>query len=150
MVPLIGLPVSRLCLLACVIIFCNASLTPACDVKLNNHACINTSVTDSTDKDAMDESDVDSPPECLNLSEVQDSFVYPDSARKMGVEGKIMVRILVDKLGFVRKIGDMTGPEIFYDEVRKKVVKLKFAPGIYEGRIVKVWVKVPLYFKLQR
>jgi outer membrane biosynthesis protein TonB len=104
---------------------------------------------DTSDKDAFQEYEVDSPPECINLYEIEKTFIYPDSALKTGIEGKVIAQILVDKMGKVAKIGELTGPEIFHPEVRKTVVKLKFIPGIHLGELVKVWVKVPLYFKIE-
>lgn len=106
------------------------------------------SISDSLERGAFQEYEVDTPPECINIYEIQKTFVYPDSALKSGTEGKVTVKILIDKIGNVLKIGEMTGTEIFFKEVKQKVVKLRFIPGIYHGEIVKVWVKVPLYFKI--
>lgn len=103
---------------------------------------------DTSDKNTYQEYEVDSPPECINIFEIEKTFTYPDSALKTKIEGKVIVKVLVDKVGNVAKIGELTGPEVFYSEVRKKVVKLKFIPGIHLGEIVKVWVKIPLYFKM--
>ena len=92
----------------------------------------------------------DFPPECINLVEVRSTMVYPDSARDAGIEGRVVIKLLVDTSGSVEKTGKITGPEIFYNEVRTKAMALKFIPGVHNGEKVKVWVSVPFNFKLEK
>ena len=92
--------------------------------------------------------EVDKPPECVNLVQVRSAMSYPEIARKEGIEGKVILKLLVGEDGNVIKLGSISGPDVFYDEVRSKAPNLKFTPGLMKGKPVKVWVTVPFNFKL--
>jgi outer membrane biosynthesis protein TonB len=47
------------------------------------------------------------------------------------------------------KVGSVSGPDVFHDEVRDKASDLQFTPGLQNGKPVKVWVTVPFNFKLK-
>ena len=74
---------------------------------------------------------------------------YPEVAREAGVEGKVSIKVLVGTDGSVIKVGSLSGPEQFYDEVSNKSMNLQFTPGLQNGKPVKVWVTVPFNFKLK-
>jgi len=93
--------------------------------------------------------EVEKPPECVNLQQVKSSMAYPEVARQAGIEGKVTVKVLVGTDGSVEKVGSITGPDVFSDEVRDKSMNLQFTPGLQNGRPVKVWVTVPFNFKLK-
>lgn len=90
----------------------------------------------------------DTAPECLNLAEVVSGIKYPDSAKIKGIEGKVLVKVLISEDGNVIKGTIISGPEVFYDEVRKAAVKLKFSPGTHDGNPVESWLTIPFNFKL--
>lgn len=93
--------------------------------------------------------EVEKAPECVNLSQVRGSMHYPDVAREGGIEGRVTVKVLVDEGGNVVKVGSVSGPDVFHDEVRDKANDLQFTPGLQNGKPVKVWVTVPFNFKLK-
>ena len=88
-------------------------------------------------------------PVCINLTNVKNSMPFPDLAREIGQEGNVTVKVLVGEDGNVIKTGALTGPEIFYDEVKSKAKDLVFSPGLQNNTPVKVWVTVPFNFKLK-
>jgi len=90
----------------------------------------------------------DKPPECKNIDKVGAWINYPDSAKKYGIEGRVTVKLLVGLHGEVIKTGVMTGPEIFYEEVKRVSMLLKFTPAKHNGEFVKCWVTVPFNFKI--
>jgi len=92
--------------------------------------------------------EVEQPPEAVNLTQVRNSMLYPEVARQAGIEGKVTVKVLVGPDGSVIKVGTISGPEVFHEEVRSKVTMLQFTPGLQNGKPVKVWVTVPFNFKL--
>lgn len=92
--------------------------------------------------------EVEKAPECVNLAQVRAMMHYPDMAREAGIEGRVSVKVLVGTSGNVEKIGSISGPEQFHDEVRDKAMNLQFTPGLQNGKPVKVWVTVPFNFKL--
>lgn len=93
--------------------------------------------------------EVEKAPECVNLGQVRGSMSYPEVARQAGIEGRVSVKVLVGTDGNVIKVGSVSGPEVFHDEVRDKSMNLQFTPGLQNGKPVKVWVTVPFNFKLK-
>ena len=93
--------------------------------------------------------EVEKAPECVNLGQVRSSMQYPPMARDAGIEGRVTVKVLVGPDGNVIKIGSVSGPDVFADEVRDKSMNLQFTPGLQNGKPVKVWVTVPFNFKLK-
>jgi len=93
--------------------------------------------------------EVEKPPECVNLGQVRSSMTYPPVARDAGIEGRVTVKVLVGQDGNVIKVGSVSGPDVFFDEVKDKSMNLQFTPGLQNGKPVKVWVTVPFNFKLQ-
>lgn len=74
--------------------------------------------------------------------------VYPDAARKAGVEGTVMVQALVLEDGTV---GDcrIVGSIPMLDEAAVAAVRQwRFKPALNKGNPVAVWVAVPVKFKL--
>jgi periplasmic protein TonB len=93
--------------------------------------------------------EVEKAPECVNLSQVRSSMSYPEIARQANIEGRVTVKVLVGTDGSVIKVGSVSGPDVFHDEVRDKSTNLQFTPGLQNGKPVKVWVTVPFNFKLK-
>jgi TonB family protein len=100
-------------------------------------------------KDVYTSAEVDVAPECINLGTVRSSMVYPDLAITAGIEGKVTVKVLVGTNGNILKLGSVSGPDIFHDEVKEKAGNLKFTPGLQSNKPVKVWISVPFSFKLK-
>jgi protein TonB len=101
------------------------------------------------EKETYKEFEVEKPPECVNLQQVRSSMTYPEVARQAGIEGKVTIKVLVGPDGGVIKVGSLSGPDVFYDEVTNKSMNLQFTPGLQNGKPVKVWVTVPFNFKLK-
>lgn len=93
--------------------------------------------------------EVEKAPVAVNLSSVQGSMRYPEIARSSGIEGRVTVKVLVGPDGEVQKIGGISGPEVFHDEVSSKVMNLTFTPALQNGQPVRCWVSVPFSFTLK-
>lgn len=93
--------------------------------------------------------EVEKAPVCVNLGMVKSSMQYPPLAVEIGLEGRVTVKVLVGMQGQVIKISSMSGPDIFYDEVKDKAMNLEFTPGLQNGKPVNVWVTVPFSFRLK-
>jgi periplasmic protein TonB len=104
---------------------------------------------ETTEKTIFQSFEVEKAPECVNLGQVKGSMDYPSVAREAGIEGRVTVKVLVGTDGSVLKVGSVTGPDVFHDEVRDKSMNLQFTPGLQNGKPVKVWVTVPFNFKLK-
>ena len=77
--------------------------------------------------------------------------VYPLSAKRMGIEGWVRVRFIVDEKGNVRdiKIIKSHPKGVFEDATIRAVSKWKFTPGTVEGVPVKTLVETTIKFRLE-
>ncbi len=106
-------------------------------------------VTDEKEKTVYQSFEVEKAPDCVNLEQIRGSMVYPPMAIEAQIEGKVTVKVLVNTDGSVIKVGSVSGPDIFRDEVTQKSMQLQFTPGLQNGKPVKVWVSVPFHFRLK-
>ena len=93
---------------------------------------------------------VEEMPEPLGgISGIQKRIVYPEIAKRAGVEGKVLVLAFVDESGNVTKAEVIKGIGLGCDEAAiNAIVQTKFKPGIQRGKPVKVQVTIPVTFKL--
>ena len=76
--------------------------------------------------------------------------VYPEMARKAGVEGMVILHVLVDKEGNVRDVRLIKGIGAGLDEsALESVRQSKWTPAIQNHKPVAVWVSYPVRFKLR-
>ena len=92
-------------------------------------------------------SEVDTPPKIVRRIPA----VFPYSAKRKGISGKILIRCLVGVDGIGRKHRIlMSKPEgVFDDAALTAVQKWRFKPGILGGEPVPTWVRVPFTFNLE-
>lgn len=81
---------------------------------------------------------------------LQKNIKYPASAKRMGIEGKVFVKFIVDKEGGISNIEIMKGMNADLDKEAIRVIKLMppWKPGKQNGRSVKSQFVLPVYFKL--
>ena len=81
---------------------------------------------------------------------IQEKIVYPEIAKRAGVEGKVYVLAFVDEGGIVTKAQIIKGIGAGCDEAAlNAVLKTRFTPGKQRGKPVKVQVSIPIIFKLK-
>jgi protein TonB len=84
------------------------------------------------------------------IGAIQSKIVYPEIAKRAGVEGKVYVLAFVNESGEVTKAEIIKGLGAGLDEAALNAVKqTKFKPGKQRGKPVKVQVSIPIVFKLQ-
>jgi protein TonB len=90
--------------------------------------------------------DVDTKPKVIRQMPIN----YPTLAKRNGVEGRVVVRVLIGKKGKAEKMEVVQSePEGIFDENAMKSLKYwQFRPGILNGELVPTWVSIPLSFKL--
>jgi TonB family protein len=82
------------------------------------------------------------------LQGIQDKIHYPEMAKNLGIEGRVVVQAIVDELGNVISVSTIKGIGGGCDEIAMTAVKdSKFIPGKQEGKPVKVQVAIPILFK---
>lgn len=82
---------------------------------------------------------------------IQRNLEYPEIARKAGIEGRVIVNVLVDTDGRVveTKIIKSLGHSGCDDSAIKAIRSVRWKPAKQRDRPVKVWVAIPVIFKLK-
>jgi protein TonB len=91
-------------------------------------------------------SEVDSPPQAIRKAPA----VYPFSAKRQGLTGKVMIRCLVNVDGTASKhqIVESEPKGVFDEAALEALEKWRFKPGVLGGERVSTWVRVPFVFEL--
>lgn len=83
------------------------------------------------------------------IAAIQSKIVYPEIAKRAGVEGRVHVLAFVDENGNVTKVDLIKGLGAGLDEAAMNAVRqTKFKPGKQRGKNVKVQVAIPIVFRL--
>lgn len=93
---------------------------------------------------------VEKQPKPFNLKSISESIKYPEIAVEKKIEGRVTAQIMVDSNGRVIRVKEITGNEVFHEEVRKVLPKLQFTAARRDNQPVKCWVTVPFNFKLKK
>lgn len=82
---------------------------------------------------------------------IQRNLKYPEIARKAGVEGRVFVKVAIDENGnvfkweVIKSLGNNGCDEAAIEAIRK----VKWKPAMQRDRPVKVWISIPVIFKLK-
>ncbi len=84
------------------------------------------------------------------LKYIADSTRYPKDAKTQNIQGKVIVRFIVNANGSVEDVSVLKGVSPSLDTESVRVVKTlpKFTPGVLEGKTVPVWFMIPISFAL--
>ncbi len=76
---------------------------------------------------------------------------YPPKARRMGYEGIVILKVLINKNGGVNSLTvlESSGYDILDQAALSAVKKWLFEPGTEGGIKKKMWVKIPIRFQLE-
>jgi len=76
---------------------------------------------------------------------------YPNSARRKGIEGRVIVRFIVTETGEIDGVKIVKGIDKKCDEEAVRVVSNmpNWQPGTQNGKAVKVYFNLPINFKLE-
>jgi len=75
--------------------------------------------------------------------------VYPPVAQQAGIEGTVLVRVLVGKDGKVKDVIHIDGPEALKEAADACARTAVFRPALIDQQPVEVWVMMPVTFKLR-
>jgi len=104
-------------------------------------------ISDSLFMSAFNLNEVDQPPRVVRVFPPQ----YPFIAKRDNIEGKVMLRFVVDTDGNAKEAEVVTGePEGVFDEAALKAVeRYKFKPAMKAGKPVNCIVKLPISFTME-
>ncbi len=73
---------------------------------------------------------------------------YPKVALKAGIEGTVILKVLIDKDGSVAQATAVKGKEIFQKAALNAIYQYRFSPARQNDRPVKVYLVMPIRFRL--
>lgn len=76
--------------------------------------------------------------------------VYPELVRQAGIDGTVLVKVLVARSGKVKQAVAVEGPEVLYASAVNAARTALFAPAKQNDTPVDVWVVIPVTFTLNR
>jgi protein TonB len=74
---------------------------------------------------------------------------YPDLARQAGIEGDVIVRVLIGKRGEVKAVEVERSSDLFDEAAVEAVRRWTFRPAIASGNPVAVWIRIPIAFRMK-
>ena len=82
---------------------------------------------------------------------IQKALKYPEIARKAGIEGRVIIQVLVSEKGKVIKTRIIKSlGHSGCDEAAVKAIRgVKWKPALQRDKPVKVWVAIPVIFRLK-
>lgn len=106
-------------------------------------------IVEQKDPGIMDWVDADEVPVPVNMDDLVKLVGYPQMAKDAGIEGTVIVRVLVDKTGKYdnHRIINSVHP-ILDRAVEKHIHRLTFTPAIQGRKPIKFWVNIPFKFQL--
>ena len=104
------------------------------------------------DIDAYELDEVDQEPEIINDRDVMARYMdYPEEARREGVEGRVVIGLIVDKLGKPHNLRVIESLGYGLDiVVLNTIANSTFKPAMKNGEAVNVKYSIPMEFNLQR
>jgi TonB family protein len=75
---------------------------------------------------------------------------YPESARRDGREGRVLLRVLVDDQGRSKQveINSSSGSEALDRAAAEAIKRWRFHPARYGDKAVETWLRIPIEFRL--
>ncbi len=87
----------------------------------------------------------------VNLAQLLKNVVYPEFAKKTGIEGKVMLRVLIGRDGKALEVDIIDSRyEILSKAAIDAVLKTQFTPAQQNGESVNCWISIPVDFKLHQ
>ena len=80
-----------------------------------------------------------------------DNIVYPIEALESGIQGRVIIRFVVTKVGKIERVEVIRSVDVLLDKEAVRVVKSlpRWIPGKHKGENVNVWFTLPVNFKMQ-
>ena len=81
---------------------------------------------------------------------ISEKIHYTEIARRAGIEGTVLIEIIINKAGIVGEAKVLKSLNPGLDEIALQAVKdTKFIPGKQRDKPVKVKMRIPIKFRLQ-
>jgi protein TonB len=86
----------------------------------------------------------------IDIKDLQKRVVYPELAKRAGIEGRVAVRVLIGKNGVPKRfLVEASDSDLLNDAAVKAVMSSVFTPAIQNNQPIDCWVSVPIVFRLR-
>lgn len=86
----------------------------------------------------------------IDYAALQKSVVYPDMAKRAGIEGTVLVAVLVGKDGRPMQVKIVDGVnKVLDNEAQRAVLAATFTPAIQNKTPIAAWLRIPVVFRLK-
>jgi len=83
------------------------------------------------------------------LAEVTKKIGYPIAASAQGIQGEVVMKILIDEAGhYVKHLIVNKVDVLLSNIVEAHITELRWKPAIYRGKPIPYWVNIPFSFKI--
>lgn len=92
------------------------------------------------------------PEPSFNISDyISQHLTYPENARKANIEGRVIVKFIVDNYGYIDSVHVLHSVYPSLDSAAIAVISNmpRWKPGKQNGRAVNVYFTLPIQFKLK-
>lgn len=90
---------------------------------------------------------VEKEPVPINLDEIKSQIGYPKAANDQEIEGKVILRILLDPEGNYRRHVVYSDPySLLTQAVERVIPQLQCSPAISQGKATWYWITIPFLF----
>ncbi len=92
---------------------------------------------------------IDVSQEPSELEPLESLIIYPEAARRSGLEGKVTLQVLINKDGSVEKVQVLKSTnDIFEDAAINAMKRAHFTPAMNNGTPLKIWITRTINFRL--
>jgi TonB family protein len=89
-------------------------------------------------------------PPAFDIEELQRNITYPELALKVGIEGNVVVKVIISKTGFVKKLEIIkSDSELLNDAAIIAIRNTIFTPASQNGKAVDCPVVIPVKFRIR-
>jgi TonB family protein len=86
----------------------------------------------------------------VDYARLQRSIVYPEMAKRQGIEGTVTIQVLVDEVGQPSKVTVVGAANVWLaQEAIRAVSMATFTPAMQNKTAVPSWMTIPLVFKIR-
>lgn len=106
--------------------------------------------TGSTEINSQNQTEEDRVPEIVGgIQRLMDEVEYPDEAEEQKIQGTVRLGVMVKKDGSIGEIDVIQSPHPLLSRAAKKAArKMKYKPGIQDGKYTDVYMTFPVLFRL--
>ncbi len=111
--------------------------------------CVSSHALAQSTPDPSPDDFIDVSQEPREIEPIERLIVYPEAARRQGLEGTVVLQVLIDKDGSVEKAEVLKSDyDIFKDAAIDAIMRAHFTPAMQNDKPLKVWVTRRISFRL--